>query len=81
MERSSRSMVQFQIKKENHMDFKLGDVVRLKSGGAILTVSYLNVEDGRFASVDVVYFDDIGEFREQEFIPVECIELVDKDAE
>lgn len=62
------------------MDIKLGDVVALKSGGPYMTVSYFNVEDGRFASVDVVYFDNEAFFRTEENIPVECLRIKKEEA-
>lgn len=57
------------------MEFKLGAVVILKSGGLYMTVSCLNYDDGRLASVDVVYFDNDGNFRTEELIPIECLRI------
>lgn len=64
------------------MEFKIGDVVTLKSGGLYMTVSCLNNggdDPDLTESVDVVYFDNDAVFRTEAMIPCECLELSKKD--
>lgn len=65
------------------MDIKIGDVVTLKSGGLYMTVSCLNFDDSLEeppTSVDVVYFDNDGNFRTDEMIPVDCLRIKKEEA-
>jgi uncharacterized protein YodC (DUF2158 family) len=57
--------------KEDHM-IKVGDVVRLKSGGLPMTVTWV------YAScIGTAYFNSEEDFKVKDSIPVECIELVE----
>ena len=52
--------------KENQ-EIKAGDVVRLKSGGPLMTVWFVNTHSDAAVTVDVVWFDTEGQVQERRF--------------
>ncbi|ALK10254.1 YodC family protein [Blastochloris viridis] len=59
------------------MKFEVGDIVQLKSGGPLLTVSTVDKN-----AIHCVYFsDEAGEFRTYDFAPALIVHVEIEDAE
>lgn len=58
-------------------DFKIGDVVRLKSGGPLMTVTYVGEEEGELIAV-CVWFRNRDSDREQDGFPPESLEKIER---